>query len=200
MNLQANEAPTKAFYQLDVVQKWFDDFPIQSQIDLFSNFTMLMETGKVSPLHVKRIYEMCYKYAQRTGELESWTNKIKTKCESFILENGKSEMLSNSYNHQLINYLVIYSETIDESKQINRQITNFLFNFLHIELPKKINVDPNLTQKVNVIQIVLSRLAFRDDDILTKCVPMLAGILNKRGLADSICETAIKCLGDLCKK
>lgn len=151
-------------------------------------------------MHVKRIYEMCHKYAQRTGELESWTNQIKTKCESYILENGKSEMLSNSYDHQLINYLVIYSETIDESKQINRTITNFLFNFLQVELPKRINVDPNLTQKVNVIQIVLSRLAFRDDDILTKCVPMLATILKRTGLADSICETAIKCLGDLCKK
>lgn len=197
---QANEAPTKAFYQLDVVQKWFDDFPRQNQIDLFSKFTMLLESGKVSPLHVKRIYEMCYKYAQRTGELESWTIQLKTTCENYILKHCKSEMLSDSYDHQLINYLVIYSETIDESKQINRSITTFLFNFLHAELPKKINVDPNLTQKVNIIQIVLTRLAFRDDDILTKCVPMLATLLNRRGLADSICETAIKCLGDLCKK
>ncbi|XP_037051958.1 uncharacterized protein LOC119085627 isoform X2 [Bradysia coprophila] len=196
----ANEAPTKAFYQLDVVQKWFDDFPRQNQIDLFSKFTMLLESGKVSPLHVKRIYEMCYKYAQRTGELESWTIQLKTTCENYILKHCKSEMLSDSYDHQLINYLVIYSETIDESKQINRNITTFLFNFLQAELPKKINVDPNLTQKVNIIQIVLTRLAFRDDDILTKCVPMLATLLNRRGLADSICETAIKCLGDLCKK
>lgn len=73
---------------------------------------------------------------------------------------------------------------------------------MQTEVPKrmKINVDPNLTQKVNVIQIVLTRLAFRDDDILTKCVPMLATTLNRAGLAGSIYETAIKCLGDLCKK
>ncbi len=159
-----------------------------------------METGRVSPLHVKRIYEMCYKYAQRTGELDAWTNQIKTKCHNYILDNWKSEMLSNSYDHKLINYLVIYSETIDEAKQINENITKFLFNFLQIELPKRINVDPNLTQKVNIIVIVLTRFSFRNDDILTKCVPMLATILNRRGLADSICETAIKCLGDLCKK
>lgn len=159
-----------------------------------------METGKVSPLHVKRIYEMCFKYAQRIGELDSWTNQIKDKCESYILTYGASGMTSNNYDHQLINYLVIYSETIDESQKINLQITNFLFNFLNVELPKKINVDPNLAQKVNVTQIVLSRLAFRDDDILTKWVPMLAAILNRRGLAHSISETAIKCLGDLCKK
>lgn len=156
----------------------------------------------MSPLHVKRVYEMCYKYAQRTDELESWTNHLKSTCENYILKNGKSEMLSDSYDHQLINYLVIYSETIDESKQINRSITTFLFNFMQTEVPKrmKINVDPNLTQKVNVIQIVLTRLAFRDDDILTKCVPMLATTLNRAGLAGSIYETAIKCLGDLCKK
>lgn len=159
-----------------------------------------METGKVSPLHVKRIYEMCYKYAERTGDLEQWTHRIKTQCETYILKNGKSQMLSDSYNHQLINYLVIYSETIDESEKINRNITNFLFHFLHTELPKRINIDPNLTQKVNICQIVLTRLAFRDDETLTKCVPMLANILNRRGLAHSVCETAIKCLGDLCKK
>lgn len=161
---------------------------------------MLLETGKVSPLHVKRIYEMCYKYAQRTGKLESWTSQLKTKCENYILEHGKSALFDNSYHHQVINYLVIYSETIEESQQVNRSITNILFNFLHTELPKRINVDPNLTPKVNVLQIVLSRLAFRDDDILTKCVPMLAEILKRRVMADSICETAIKCLGDLCKK
>lgn len=110
------------------------------------------------------------------------------------------EMMSESYDYRLINYLVIYSETIEESTQIRRGITNFLFNFVHVELPKRINVDPNLMQKINIIQIVLTRLAFRDDDTLTKCVPMLAAILNRRGLADSVWETAIKCLGDLCKK
>ncbi|KAJ6641333.1 Condensin-2 complex subunit D3 [Pseudolycoriella hygida] len=195
-----HETPTKAFYQLDVVQKWFDHFPRQSQIDLFSKFTTLLEAGKVSPMHVKRIYDMCYKYAKRTGELEQWTKQMKTKCESYILKNCKLEMASSSYDHQLISYLVIYSETIDEPTQINRNITNYLFNFLHVELPKKINVDPNITSKVNVMQIVLTRLAFCDEEILTKCVPMLVAVLNRKGLTDNVCETAIKCLGDLCKK
>ncbi|KAJ6637156.1 Condensin-2 complex subunit D3 [Pseudolycoriella hygida] len=196
----ANEAPTKAFYQLDVVQKWFDDFPRQSQIDLFSKFTTLIEAGNVSPLHIKRVYEICYKYAQKTGELNAWINQIKMKCESYILKHGKTEILSTSYDHKLINYLVTYSETVEESKEINCSITKLMFHFLQVELPKRINFDPNLTQKINVIQIVLTRLAFRNDDILTKCVPQLSTVLNKRGLADSICETAIKCLGDLCKK
>ena len=190
---------------LEVIQNWTPVFSNNSKTQIAVKLSHALESGSCSIPLVNHLYEICT--STRTilfGKDESlkFTKRLNELSKKYILDNTEN-FPRNSNDEKFLCFMLVYCETnTDLPKRPDRNIIDFVLNFVRQVLNDKLKVtqENDIPRKLNCCIIVLTRFAVRDNELAAELTPDLAMLLRKKNLNVSIIKTSMQCLNDLCKK
>jgi condensin-2 complex subunit D3 len=190
---------------LEVIQNWTPSFNVNSKTQIVSKISELFEKGKCPISLVHHLYEIFT--LTRTilfgkEDMLKFSKKINEFSKKYILDNSLI-FLENSGDEKILSFLLLYCETnTDLPRRPDEKLVKFLFEFLRkaVNDKSKMTVESDTPRKMNVLIIVLTRFAMRDNELASDLTPLLAMVLKKSKMHVSCVKTSMQCLNDLCKK
>lgn len=190
---------------LEVIQNWTTSFNNNSKTQIAAKLGQVLEAGSCSITTVHHLYEICISTKSLLfGKNETLTfiNQLNENSKKHILNNSASFDQSSS-DEKTLCHILLYCETnTDLPKRPDREIINFLFEFVRKVLNDKLKVslEHDVPRKLNCCIIVLTRFAIRDNELASEVTPDLAMLLRKQSMHITVIKTSMQCLNDLCKK
>ncbi|CAG9806774.1 unnamed protein product [Chironomus riparius] len=189
---------------LEVIQNWIETFSDNSRAQMLGKMTEVLLNGECPISVISHLYETCILTISsllNDEEIKKFSTKLNEVSKKFILTNFVNFHVEEN-SEKMLSYLLIYCESnTDVSVRPDKRILNLLFDFLKKILNNQIiiSVQNDIPRKVNIIIIVLTRFAIRDNELAAELTPDLATLLRKN-LNISVIKTTMQCLNDLCKK
>lgn len=131
------------YMQLEVLACWLDDLSATTLNEVFEIMCDLLTSGGVVPRHVQRVYEICWRIAQKrqshSGEQEKWALRLADCCKEYVKMHCKTLVIAGLCNAQLVSYIYIYAETLtDTTADVDAEILEFLSSFLQSVIDRKL--------------------------------------------------------------
>lgn len=189
---------------LEVIQNWIGTFNDNSRTQMLGKMSQVLENGECPISMVSHLYETCIlTISSLLPETESkkFLKKLNDVSKVYILASFDN-FHSDANSERMLSYLLIYCESnTDLSTRPDKKILALLFDFLKKILNNQltVSVQNDIPRKVNIVIIVLTRFAVRDNELASELTPDLASLLRKN-LNISVIKTTMQCLNDLCKK
>lgn len=190
---------------IEVIQSWLSTFNHNSQTQISSKLSKVLEDGACSLTMAHHLYEICtsaLSILSGKNDAAKFVARLNNVSRTYILDNTEN-FIRVTNDEKMLCYMLLFCEAnTDTPKRPDRRVIDFALNVIKQVLQDKlkVSVELDVPRKLNVCIIFLTRFAVRDHELAAELAPDLALLLRKKTLHISIVKTLMQCLNDLCKK